>query len=68
MLSETEKETRERDLDTLVRILRGPGNYPTPSPERIQRLVNSGLVVKLRGGALRPTLKGRIVGWFHKRR
>jgi hypothetical protein len=67
MSSERDADIRDRDLQTLVGILRGPGNYATPSPDRVDRLVQSGLVVKRRGGLLRATFKGRIVGWFYRR-
>lgn len=60
---ESEKEIAERDLKTLMGIIRGPGNYATPSPDRVERLLRKGYVVKKRG-ALRPTLKGRIVAWL----
>jgi hypothetical protein len=50
----------KNDLATLRGIVRGPGNYATPSPERIQRLIKRGWV-KRNLGALRPTLKGRLV-------
>lgn len=62
---ESEKEIAERDLKTLAGIVRGPGNYATPSPDRVERLLRRGLIVKKRGG-LRPTLKGRIVSWFNR--
>jgi hypothetical protein len=63
---ESEKEVADRDMRTLMGIVRGPGNYATPSPDRIERLVQRGLVVKKRGGALRATLKGRILAWIKK--
>jgi hypothetical protein len=50
----------KNDINTLRGIVRGPGNYATPSPDRIDRLMRRGLVKKKRG-SLRPTLKGRIV-------
>jgi hypothetical protein len=52
-------EIRGNDLATLRGIVRGPGSYPTPSRERIQRLADRGLVKKS-NGSLRPTLKGRL--------
>jgi hypothetical protein len=58
----------DRDLRTLAGIVRGPGNYPTPSPARVERLVQKGLATKERGGLLRATLKGRIVTWFYRKR
>ena len=54
------KESKKRDLRTLVGIVRGPGWYATPSAERIERLLKRGLIKK-RKGVLRPTLKGRLV-------
>jgi len=53
-------DVRSSDLHTLAGIVRGPGFYATPSPERIERLITKGLV-KRRGGRLKPTLKGRLV-------
>jgi hypothetical protein len=44
----------------LRRIVRGPGNYATPLAGGVDRLVQKGLVKKKRG-ALRPTLKGRLL-------
>ena len=58
----------DRDLRTLVGIVRGPGYYATPSPERVERLVRKGLAIKKRGGVLRATLKGRLVAWFYRKR
>lgn len=58
----------ERDLRTLAGIVRGPGHYATPSPARVERLVQNGLATKERGGLLRATIKGRIVAWFYRRR
>jgi hypothetical protein len=65
---ESEKEIAERDLQTLVGIARGPGNYATPSSERVDRLMRLGLVVKKGRGTLRPTLKGRFVAWVNRNR
>jgi hypothetical protein len=65
-MMESEKEIADRDWRTLVGIVRGPGNYATPSPERTGRLIRNGLVVRKRG-VLRPTLKGRILAWWKKR-
>jgi hypothetical protein len=53
----------KNDLMTLRGVVRGPGNYATPSPDRIERLMQKGLIKKKRG-TLRPTLKGRIVALF----
>jgi hypothetical protein len=47
----TLNEIRERDLQALKGILRGPGNYPTPSPDKIERLMHQGLIKK------------KIAGW-----
>jgi hypothetical protein len=63
---ESEREIAERDLRTLAGILRGPGNYATPSQDRIDRLMNRGLIVRKRGGRLRATLKGRVVVWMNR--
>lgn len=59
------REISERDIELLAGIVQGPGHYPTPSPERVQRLIDKGLVRKIRG-RLRPTLKGRIVAWLKR--
>ena len=48
------------DIITLRGIVRGPGNYATPSPDRVGRLMQKGLIKKKRGN-LRATLKGRLV-------
>jgi hypothetical protein len=48
------------DIVTLRGIVRGPGYYATPSPERVDRLMSKGLIKKKRGN-LRPTLKGRLI-------
>jgi hypothetical protein len=61
----TSDEIRGRDLQTLKGILRGPGNYPTPSPDKIQRLMQQGLIKK-KNRRLAPTLKGRIVAWLSR--
>ena len=58
-------ELERRDLELLARIARGPGNYPTPSPDRVDRLVTRGLVRKKRNLAL--TLHGRLLAWLWKR-
>ena len=63
---ETDREIAERDLRTLAGIQRGPGNYATPSPDRIERLLQRGLIVRKRGGRLRVTLKGRLVVWMNR--
>jgi hypothetical protein len=54
------QDQRKNDLATLKGIIRGPGTYATPSADRTDRLMQQGLVKKVRG-VLRPTLKGRIV-------
>lgn len=59
-------DVKRRDLRTLTGIVRGPGHYATPSPERVGRLVARGLV-KQSDGRLRPTLKGRIAAWLFRR-
>jgi len=46
-------------------IVRGPGCYPTPSPQRVDRLTEMGLIKRKRG-TLRPTLKGRLVAFFSR--
>jgi hypothetical protein len=55
------------DIITLRGIVRGPGNYATPSPDRVERLMRNGLVRKKRGN-LRATLKGRIVALLSRER
>jgi hypothetical protein len=61
-----ESGIKDRDLRTLVGVVKGPGFYPTPSPDRIKRMIENGLI-KQEKGILRSTLKGRIVarlyGW-----
>jgi hypothetical protein len=52
-----------RDLQLLAGIARGPGNYPTPSPDRVERLVSRGVAKKTRRGPA-LTLKGRIIVWL----
>ncbi|HEX3440440.1 MAG TPA: hypothetical protein VHT93_08850 [Pseudolabrys sp.] len=54
------------DLYTLTGIMRGPGRYATPSFERVERLIENGLIKRSRG-TLRVTLKGRIVAWLYRR-
>lgn len=58
-------DIKNRDLKLLAGIVRGPGCYPTPSLERIERLMQKGLVTK-RKGRLRPTIKGRLIAWLYK--
>ena len=55
-----QQEIKPRDLQTLAGIVRGPGFYASPSPDRIKRLLENRLIKQQRG-TLRPTLKGRIV-------
>lgn len=62
-----EQEIKRRDLQTLFGIVRGPGSYASPSPDRIRRLIDRGLIRK-EGGTLQPTLKGRIVAFLNRRR
>ena len=59
------RENHDRDRQLLTAIKRGPGEYPTPSPERVNRLIQRGLVKKDRG-TLRLTLKGWLVSWFYR--
>ncbi len=59
-------EIKRRDVQTLVGIVKGPGWFATPSPDRVERLLRNGLIKKKRG-TLRPTLKGRLVAWLSKR-
>lgn len=63
MLDRPDLSTSE--LATLRGIVRGPGNYATPSPERIGRLAEKGLIKRARG-RLRPTIKGRLVARLAK--
>ena len=55
----------ERDLQLLARVSRGPGNYPTPSPERVERLIARGVIKKTRRG-LALTLNGRVIVWLSR--
>ena len=55
-----QQEIKPRDLQTLAGIVRGPGFYASPSPDRIKRLLENRLIKKQRG-TLRPTWKGRMV-------
>ena len=58
-------ELKDRDLDTLAGVVKGPGNYASPSADRIERMVARGLIKRTRG-ILRPTLKGRLVNFLRK--
>jgi hypothetical protein len=60
-----ERDDLSRDRQLLAAIGRGPGHYPTPSPERVNRLIEQGLVKKARGN-LRLTLKGYLARWFSR--
>lgn len=51
---------KKGDITLLREIARGPGRYPTPAAERVDRLIQSRLVKRVRG-SLRATIKGRIV-------
>jgi hypothetical protein len=59
------QSTHRNDLATLRGIIRGPGNYATPSADRISRLVEGGLIKK-KHGKLWPTVKGRLVAFLSK--
>ncbi len=62
----TSEDNRDaRDLQVLAAIARGPGNYPTPSPERVERLLAHGLIKKTRRG-LTLTVHGRVLAWLCK--
>jgi hypothetical protein len=61
----TQHQIEERDLQVVAHIARGPGNYPTPSRERVGRLMELGLVKKNRNG-LAPTMKGRVLAWLRR--
>jgi hypothetical protein len=61
----TSNEIHGRDLQTLRGIVRGPGNYATPSPDKIERLMQQGLIKK-KNRRLVPTLKGRVVAWLSR--
>lgn len=52
-----------RDLQLLAGIARGPGNYPTPSPDRVERLVARGVIKKTRRGPA-LTFNGRVIVWL----
>jgi hypothetical protein len=62
-MMDEQSEIDRRDLQLLAGIIRGPGNYPTPSPERMARLLQQGLVKK-KHRTLAPTLKGRVIVWL----
>lgn len=64
-MPENKEILEERDLQLLARIARGPGNYPTPSPDRIERLIARGVIKKTRRG-LALTLSGRITVWLSR--
>jgi len=64
---ESQAEIGANDLRTLAGIVRGPGYYATPSPDRIERLIRKGLI-RRKKGTLRPTLKGRIIVWLSRPR
>ncbi len=57
-----EQDEASRDRQLLAAIKRGPGRYATPAPDRVNRLIERGLVRKVRG-TLRLTLKGRWALW-----
>jgi hypothetical protein len=61
----TQSGLDRRDLQLLAGIARGPGHYPTPSPERVERLIAHRVVKKTRRG-LALTLDGRIVLWLSR--
>ena len=62
----TSEDNRDaRDLQVLAAIARGPGNYPTPSRERVERLLARGLIKKTRRG-LALTMHGRVLTWLWK--
>ncbi len=61
----SESDHGGRDLQLLAGIARGPGNYPTPSRERVERLLARGLVKKTRRG-LALTVHGRVLAWLWK--
>jgi len=54
-------DIRLSDLQILIGIVQGRGYYATPSPNRVQRLQEKGLIKNKGAGRLRPTLKGRFV-------
>lgn len=56
-----------RDLQLLAGIARGPGHYPTPSPDRVQRLLRLGVIKRAQGG-LTLSLKGRLFAWLWRLR
>lgn len=62
----TDDNINDRDIKILVGIVRGPGTYATPSPDRVERLLQKRLI-KRKKGRLRPTLKGRITAWLYRR-
>ena len=59
-------EIRSSDLHTLVGIVQGQGCYATPSPNRVRRLQEQGLIKKRGGGRLKPTIKGRFVALMRR--
>ncbi len=60
-----EPEIKNRDLKTLDGILKGQGYYATPSPDRIRRMVQNGLITQVKG-ILRPTMKGCVIGFLRR--
>jgi hypothetical protein len=56
---------KDRDLQTLAGIIKGPGFYPLPSPDRIKRLTENGLIKKVRG-IMCPTIKGRMICFIRR--
>ena len=64
---EIRPKIEQRDLKTLAGIVQGPGAYATPSPDKVNRLMQHGLIKRKRG-TLRPTLKGRITVWLWRLR
>jgi hypothetical protein len=60
-----EPELKHRDLKTLDGIVRGPGFYASPSQDRINRMVQNGLITRVKG-ILRPTMKGRAIAFLRR--
>ncbi len=64
-MNDDDESIEKRDLRTLRGVIKGPGFYATPSPDRIKRLESRGWI-KSKNAVLRATWKGRFVAFFNR--